>query len=172
MQIIKRSKEQIAKWLSRGLTEDGQEKPDPLPVAPPIGYRPQPSMFDEVRRMVASERLRLEAEAAGFESFDEADDFDIPDDPVDPSTPYEAVFDPVAVRALQIERKRRDDEVALARFNEERRIRGLPPADAIGEDGEPLIRRPRSETASRRKPARAPSAEAPEEPAEMESDDL
>lgn len=69
------------------------ETPDPVPMAPPIGYNPQPSLFEQVRAMVQSEHLRREAEAAGYESFEEADDFEIDDDPVDPTIPYEEKFD-------------------------------------------------------------------------------
>lgn len=44
--------------------------------------------------MVRSERLAQEAMAAGYETFEESDDFDIPDDPLDPATPYENEFEP------------------------------------------------------------------------------
>lgn len=66
----------------------GDELPDPTPMAPPIGYKKQPSMVEHIRTMIRSERLRQEAEAAGAESFDEADDFDVEDDDFPPS-PYE-----------------------------------------------------------------------------------
>lgn len=59
--------------------ELGREVLDPTPVAPPVGYKKQPSMVEVVRDMVRSERLKLEAEAAGYESFEEADDFDVAD---------------------------------------------------------------------------------------------
>lgn len=71
--------------------------PDPVPVAPPVGYERPPSMIDTVRNMIRSEQLRREVEAAGFETFQEADDFDVGDD-YDPSSPYEETFDPVAER--------------------------------------------------------------------------
>lgn len=71
-------------------------KPDPTPMQPPVGYKKQPSIMDHVRDMVRSEHLRREAEAAGFETAEEADDFDV-GDPEDfhPETPYERHFDPV-----------------------------------------------------------------------------
>lgn len=43
--------------------------------------------------MVVSEKLRMEALAAGQETFEEADDFDVDDD-FDPTSPYEVNFDP------------------------------------------------------------------------------
>lgn len=76
------------------LDEHGREMPDPTPIAPPVGYNRQPSLAEQIRAMVRSERLRQEAEAQGFETFEEADDFDVGDD-LDPSSPYEEVFDPL-----------------------------------------------------------------------------
>lgn len=61
-------------------------------MAPPIGFKPAPSLADQIREMVRSERLAREVAEAGFETFEEADDFDIGDD-FDPSTPYEESFD-------------------------------------------------------------------------------
>lgn len=97
MQRVKREfteEEYAEKMAARRQTVFGHELPDPTPVAPPVGYIKQPSMIEQVRNMVRSEHLRLAALEAGQETFEEADDFDIPDDPVDPHTRYEAVFDP------------------------------------------------------------------------------
>ena len=69
----------------------GREILDPNPMAPPIGYIKQESLHEQIARMVRSERLRQEADAAGFETFDEADDFDIGDD-YDPSSSFEEQF--------------------------------------------------------------------------------
>lgn len=71
----------------------GREIPDPTPMAPPVGYKKQPSMVDHIRSMVRSELLRQSVAAEGLETFEEAEDFDVGDD-YDPTTPYEAVFDP------------------------------------------------------------------------------
>lgn len=81
--------------------EFGREVLDNTPMAPPIGYKKQPSMVEIVRDMVRSERLRVEAAEMGRESFEDADDFDIPDDPVDPSSPFENDFDPPVKELLQ-----------------------------------------------------------------------
>lgn len=77
------------------LNDDGHEVVSSIPMAPPLGYVKQPSMVDHVRKMVRSEMLRREVEAAGVETFEDADDFDIADDPLDPATMYEEVFEPV-----------------------------------------------------------------------------
>lgn len=79
------------------LTDSGREIPDPVPLAPPVGYRPQPSMVDIIRQQIRSAQLAQEAEAAGLETFEEADDFDVDDD-FDPSSPYEEIFDPAPPR--------------------------------------------------------------------------
>lgn len=47
---------------------------------------------DRVREMVHAERTRLAAIEAGYETFEEADDFEVDDDSFDPKTPYEEVF--------------------------------------------------------------------------------
>jgi len=71
----------------------GQEVPDPTVIEPPLGYVPQPDLMEQMRAMVRNELSRI-AEQQEFESFEEADDFDIDDDPVDYSSPYELYFDP------------------------------------------------------------------------------
>lgn len=84
----------IAKLAEREQTADGREIPDPVPIEPPVGFIRQPSMIDNIRALVQGEHLRREALAAGAETFEEADDFDIDDDPVDYTSPYEEFFDP------------------------------------------------------------------------------
>lgn len=76
------------------LAKDGSERPDPTPMAPPIGWKPRDPLHQRIREMIISEKLRLEAAAAGMETLDEADDFDVGDD-YDPSSPYEEHFDPI-----------------------------------------------------------------------------
>lgn len=64
-----------------------------IPVAPPVGYVEQPSLVERIRSMVRSEHLRYAATEAGYETFEDAEDFEVGDD-FEPHTPYEAVFDP------------------------------------------------------------------------------
>lgn len=52
-----------------------------VPIASPVGYVKQPSLSERIRAMVRSEHLRAAAEGAGYETFDEAEDFDVDDDP-------------------------------------------------------------------------------------------
>lgn len=60
----------------------GREMPSPLSIAPPIGYKRTPSLSDQIRQIVISEKLAQEARTQGYESFEEADDFDVPDEDV------------------------------------------------------------------------------------------
>lgn len=69
------------------LDDRGREVLDDTPVAPPVGYKPTPSMIDHVRAMVRQE-LSRKASEEGFETFEEADDFEVGDD-YEPSSPYE-----------------------------------------------------------------------------------
>lgn len=71
--------EYTLRLLRKGIGPDGLI-PDPVPIAPPIGYKRQPSMTEIVRNAVRSERLALEAQLAGFETFEESEDFDVGDD--------------------------------------------------------------------------------------------
>lgn len=71
----------------------GKEYPNPVPLEPPIGYIQQEPLHVQIRRMVLSERMAQEADAAGFDTPEEADDFDVDDD-YDPSSPWEEVFEP------------------------------------------------------------------------------
>lgn len=71
----------------------GRERPSPLPIQPPIGYKKTPSLREQIRAMILSEKMREYALSQGAETFEEADDFDIGDD-FDPTSPYEMQFEP------------------------------------------------------------------------------
>lgn len=73
--------------------EDGLEYGDPIPKAPPAGVGGAMSTNEMIKLMIERE-LSRRAHEEGFESFEEAEDFEVDDDPLDPHTPYEAVFDP------------------------------------------------------------------------------
>lgn len=85
--------------------QTGKELPDPVPIAPPIGWYKQPSMFDQVRNMVRSEHLRMYAEAQGEETFEEASDFDVEDD-IFPASQYEDQADFEPLQDLQARRQK------------------------------------------------------------------
>lgn len=76
------------------LDANGHEIPDPTPIALPTGFRKPETLAETVARLVRHQ-VSEHAELHGMETFEEADDFDIPDDPSDPSTPFETIFDPI-----------------------------------------------------------------------------
>lgn len=65
---------------------------DPTPVEVPVGFQVPETTEQIIARMVNSRMLASAAMAQGYESPEEADDFDIPDDPLDRLTPYEEHF--------------------------------------------------------------------------------
>lgn len=71
----------------------GHELPDPTPLRLPSGFRRPETLQEQVARLVRTQISR-EAEEAGYETFEEAEDFDVDDD-FDPSSPFETIFDPV-----------------------------------------------------------------------------
>ena len=78
---------------SSGIGADGKEYPDPVPLAPPVNLR-RPDPLDELVRRYVRHELSQRMEAEQWESFEEADDFEIEDDPLDRLTDYEKVFEP------------------------------------------------------------------------------
>lgn len=91
----------LAKLQSRGLAPDGRQVPDPVPLAPPIGYKKQPSMVEIVRDMVRGERLKQAAIEAGHETFEESEDFEVGDENADElRSGFENDFDP-DIKTLQ-----------------------------------------------------------------------
>lgn len=100
----------VKKVLYGTLNALGQLIPDPTPKAPSVKHLRQPSMAEQVQAMIRSERLAQEAAAAGYETWEESEDFDVGDDDYDPRSPWEQEFDPVDSFAEM--RSRRDEHEA------------------------------------------------------------
>ena len=79
--------------ITSGIGVDGLEYPDPIPLAPAV-LQPVETQGDMVMRMIQSARLREAAELEGFDTEEEADDFEIEDDPLDPLTQWEEPYLP------------------------------------------------------------------------------
>jgi len=78
----------------------GRELPDDTPLALPVGFTPPETLAEQIQRLVRT-NVSVAASAAGEETFEEADDFDIPDDDdAEPNSVYEQEFDPVLGRAV------------------------------------------------------------------------
>ena len=73
------------------LNAAGQEIVDGRPMAPPVGFQPEESVFDRMRQMMRA--ASLEAAQAGEETLEEANDFYIEDDPQSRLPPSEYEFD-------------------------------------------------------------------------------
>jgi len=76
------------------LDSNGHEVLDPKPMALPVGYKTPEPIQSMIARLVRGE-LSRRASASGFETFEEAENFNVPDDMPDPTTPYEENFDPI-----------------------------------------------------------------------------
>jgi len=88
------------------LDQRGREMPDPTPIAPPVNLQTSFNMTDHLRRLIRSEQLAREAYAAGQETFEEADDFDVGDDPdLYNLSGYENEFEPPAAQTLDMSAK-------------------------------------------------------------------
>lgn len=151
----------------KALDPAGAEVPDPVPLAPPVGYTRQPSMFEHMRQLIKSEALRVAAEQAGAETFDEANDFDVGE--WDPSSPYEDEFEGLSASDL-------DDRISRIRDEQERRrsptqSRGRQAAEDEDERAPPTPPPPpRKKRVSDAPIARKPPSNRRVAPAEAEED--
>lgn len=122
----------LEKLVKKGFDKNtGQFVPDPVPMAPPVGYRKQPSMVELVRDMVRGEHLRREALEAGYESFEESEDFDMDDEDPLMSSGFENDFDPPLseiTREVEAERARHVSS-SVADSSKSGGAGGSPPAD-------------------------------------------
>lgn len=78
----------------------GRQIPDPRPVEVPLGYTRPPSLQEEIKRFVRNE-LSLRAREQGVETFEEADDFDIPEEEDEFVSEYEV--QEMAVEAIDVD---------------------------------------------------------------------
>lgn len=106
------------------LDKFGRELVDSRPMAPPVGYVKQPSMFQQMREMM--HRASLEAAQAGEESFEEANDFYVEDDPDSRVPPSRYEFDEDAQLELE-------QAIADAR-NPPLAVPEAPPAPVVDEN--------------------------------------
>lgn len=116
------------------LDKYGREVLDSTPMQPPVGYQRTKSLAEQIRDMVRSEALRQAAEAAGFESFEESDDFDVGDD-YEPSSPYEEHFDPVPVSELRRRAEEAQKEAPSPNASTSSEPKNKPVAATSGDPG-------------------------------------
>lgn len=80
--------------VGSGIGIDGKEYPDPVPNKPAVTLRQQASVLNQIKDFVHSERLRQLADAEGFDTEEEANDFEVEDEFIPDPTPYEKEFFP------------------------------------------------------------------------------
>jgi len=78
----------------------GAEILDTTPIAVHVPLSRPLSDYDHIRNIIRTE-LSQASGAAGYDTFEDADDFDIPDDRSDPLTPYERDFDLAYATAVE-----------------------------------------------------------------------
>lgn len=81
------------------LDAKGHEVLDPTPVAMPAGFKRPEMLAETIQRLVRRGISELAADQ-GFETFEEAEDFDVDDETFDPATPFETFHDPVLNREI------------------------------------------------------------------------
>lgn len=82
------------KWFKKH-TADGLEVPDPTPIEIPLDMRPK-TLAEQLRQIAHASDLREALSQRGIDTFDEADDFNLPSDTVEEfQSPYEEQFDPL-----------------------------------------------------------------------------
>lgn len=127
------------------LNEHGQLVPDPVPMAPPVGFKPQPSLSEMIRAQVLA--ASRDAAREGFETVEEADDFDVGDDP-EISSPYE--IDTESEVPISVLRARA--EAAQAEYMDAKRDAGLRMQD----DGKSAPAAPQTPSEASPKPTGTP----------------
>ncbi len=96
------------------LDKNGHEIPDQTPLSLPLNFKRPETLAEQVQRLVRTHVSR-EAAAAGAETFEEAEDFDVDDD-IDPSSPYEEHFDPTLGKSITAEEFRSNEAVYRKRY--------------------------------------------------------
>jgi hypothetical protein len=97
MAILKGTATAVATVLKKTFGKfdaDGAELVDGRSMEPPVGYEPSKSIQEMIAEAVRGREIQRELHEAGAETFEEADDFNVGDD-FDPTSPYEAIFEPI-----------------------------------------------------------------------------
>lgn len=133
---------------SKQVSKDGFEYLDDTPMAPPVGYKRQPSMFDIIREQVHMAKFQADLAAAGYETFEESDDFDIGDD-YEPNSRWENDLEPSIKEVVKDYEARQ----ALNKKNDGPNGRGM------SQDEE----EPKAPPSRAKKPAKQPPVDDPDE---------
>jgi len=69
------------------------ETPDPKPRAIPLKFKKLPTTSDQIKELLFNADVQRYLSSQDVETFEEANDFDIPDDPPDPQSRWEAEYE-------------------------------------------------------------------------------
>lgn len=83
--------EELSKLDQAMINELGQEVLNPKPKVLHVGHRP-PSLKEQIQRLIRQE-VSLQAMNQGHETWDEANDLDVPDDEPMPGSQYEMMME-------------------------------------------------------------------------------
>lgn len=100
--------------------EDGREVLDVSQVAVPLRFKAQENISQQVARLVET-HLSVMAADQGYETFEDADDFDVGDD-YDPQSPYELDEEPNYVHRTEIQPPGQNGDVEPADRGPEERV--------------------------------------------------
>lgn len=87
-QMIERLKK-AGRAFAQAYNEKGQEIPDSTRIEVPLKFKRPPDIHELIASAVRTERFRQSAEAAGVESWEEANDFEVDGEREDVPTSYE-----------------------------------------------------------------------------------
>lgn len=123
----------MLKQLFRKRQKNRHENLDPTPIALPVRITRPLSEYDRFRNIIRNE-LSQQAASQGFETFEEADDFDVADD-FDPKSPWELEFDPVTKKEMlpaelsMLNEERKKAAMDISRFKRKKQMEKPKPSD-------------------------------------------
>jgi len=95
-----------SKSIFKKLTKTGKEILNRTPISIPLGFSRPKSITEQIAEFVTNQKIQEQLDAAGFETFEDAEDFEIGDDYESlPESKYEADFDNIK-SGLALEREK------------------------------------------------------------------
>lgn len=122
--------------LDKRLDERGHEKLDNTPIEIPLEFRETETLEERIKRLLRSEQFAREMDRQGYETYEEADDFDVGDD-YDPKSPWEIPADnyeqeapvqPPKQQTAPKEQKTQESPKAKPKVNKQR-VEKAPPME-------------------------------------------
>lgn len=100
MYIDKRIIDDIEALRTSFIDKDGREVNNPVALRRTVGTKPL-SLVDQIKRILRNEFSR-NMQDQGFESFEEANDFDVDEEDRDPTSEYEVMQDEVVISDIDV----------------------------------------------------------------------